>query len=100
MVREAYNQGLSLVDGARKRKSKEMDALNVTTKLTPFEDPPNTVRSYRQSEPPEVDWGPMEMPFEWDWDVFLNPSLIMSTHQAIDGTNGDAMLFQNVDPKL
>jgi len=84
MAREAYNQALSLVDMAKKRKEKEMNALNLVDNTAPLEGPvPHTAASSGTSEPPpEIDWASVDIPYDWNWDAFLNPSLIMSASQA------------------
>lgn len=78
MVREAYNQAIALVRMARKRKEKELEALTTVPDMPPFDDHPST-GSTGMTEAPNLDWA-MEIPFEWD--VFLNPDLIMSSQQG------------------
>ena len=79
MVREAYNQALSLTEMARRRKEKELSALSEVRDLVPFEDSPTAGSTGVMSDGGNIDWASMEMPF--DWDIFLNPDLIMSTQQ-------------------
>lgn len=78
MVREAYNQALALVKMSRKRKEKELEALNVMPEAPPFEDHPSVGSNMGMTEAPNLDWA-MDLPFEWD--IFLNPDLVMSTQQ-------------------
>ena len=78
MVREAYNQASALVRMSRKRKEKELEALETTQEQPPFEDHPTTA-STGMTDAPQIDWAQMDLPFEWD--VFLNPDLVVSNQQ-------------------
>lgn len=80
MVREAYNQATALVAMARKRKQKEMEALMAVPETPPFTDHPSAGPSSTLSEPPNLDWA-MDLPFEWD--MFLNPELVVSSQQPL-----------------
>jgi hypothetical protein len=90
MVREAYNQATALIAMARKRKQKELDALNAIPE-PPFTDHPSAGPSSTLSDAPNLDWA-MEIPFEWD--MFLNPDLVVSSQQpAPSGDNPYASQF-------
>ncbi|KAK5137717.1 hypothetical protein LTR08_007288 [Meristemomyces frigidus] len=85
MTREAYNQAAALVKMSKKRKEKELEALNGVPEAPLFEDPPSVGNSVGMTEAPNWDWA-VDLPFEWD--IFLNPDLVMSTQQeqfAMDG---------------
>ena len=93
MVREAYNQALALVKASRKRKEKELQALSAVSEQPPFEDHPST-GSASMTEAPNIDWSTMDLPFEWD--VFLNPDLVVSSQQgqsAVDAAFGSQLGF-------
>ena len=93
MVKEAYNQAAALVKASKQRKEKELEALNAAPEEPPFEDYPTTTPA-AMSEPPNIDWASMDLPFEWD--IFLNPELVMSSQQgqsAIDASFGNQMGF-------
>ncbi|TKA29551.1 hypothetical protein B0A50_03564 [Salinomyces thailandicus] len=86
MVQEAYNQALALVKMSQQRKQKEIEALNAGHQAPPFEDHPSVGSSMGMTEAPNLDWA-MDLPFEWD--IFLNPDLVMSTQQpqsAVDAS--------------
>lgn len=80
MVREAYNQALSLAHMSRVRKERELQALSAVNLLTPFEDPPTQASSGNMPDLANIDWSAMEMPF--DWDIMLNPNLVVSSQQG------------------
>ena len=93
MVREAYNQAAALVRMSRRRKEKEIEALNAVPEQLLFEDHPSTT-SATMTEAPNIDWSTLDLPFEWD--VFLNPDLIMSSQQgqsAVDAAFGSTLGF-------
>jgi hypothetical protein len=93
MVREAYNQALALVKASRKRKEKELEALNGVPEQPPFEDHPSA-GSAAMTDAPTIDWSTMDLPFEWD--VFLNPDLVVSSQQgqsAVDAAFGSQLGF-------
>ena len=95
MVREAYNQASALVRMSKKRKEKELEALSAVPDQPMFEDHPST-GSTGMTEAPALDWT-MDLPFEWD--IFLNPDLVMSTQQgqsAVDAQFGNQLGFQGV----
>ncbi|KAI7023691.1 hypothetical protein KC355_g1632 [Hortaea werneckii] len=79
MVQEAYNQALALVRMSQARKQKELEALNAFPQAPPFEDHPSVGSSMGMTEAPNLDWA-MDLPFEWD--IFLNPDLVMSAQQT------------------
>ncbi|KAK4544252.1 hypothetical protein LTR36_004462 [Oleoguttula mirabilis] len=79
MCREAYNQAAALVKMSRKRKEKELDALYSGPEAALFDDPPSVGSSMGMTEAPNLDWA-MDLPF--DFDIFLNPSLIVSSQQG------------------
>lgn len=81
MCREAYNQATALIAMARKRKQKELDALNAVPETPPFTDHPSAGPSSTLSDAPNVDWANMDFPFEWD--MFLNPDLVVSSQQPL-----------------
>ena len=94
MVREAYNQALALVKMSRKRKEKELEALHAVPDQPPFEDHPSTASAASMTDAPNIDWSSMDLPFEWD--VFLNPDLVMSSQQgqsAVDAAFGSQLGF-------
>jgi hypothetical protein len=94
MVREAYNQAGALVKMSRARKERELEALNALPELPPFEDHPSTAASATMTEVPSIDWSTVDLPFEWD--VFLNPDLVMSSQQgqsAVDAAFGGQLGF-------
>ncbi|KAK5116119.1 hypothetical protein LTR62_008445 [Meristemomyces frigidus] len=82
MTREAYNQAAALVQMSRRRKERELEALNAAPELERHEGPP-TMSSQASmvglTDVPDFDWAGMEVPFEWE--TFLNPELVMSTQQ-------------------
>lgn len=80
MVREAYIQATSLISMARKRKMKELEALNAVPETPPFTDHPSTGAISTLSDAPNMDWA-MDIPFEWD--MFLNPELVVSSQQPL-----------------
>nr|POE87469.1 protein rdr1 [Quercus suber] len=93
MTREAFNQATALVKMTQKRKEKELEALSVLPELLPFSDHPS-VGSSGMTEAPNLDWA-MDLPFEWD--VFLNPDLVVSQQQAqsaVDMSYGGQLGFQ------
>ena len=93
MVHEAYNQAAALVSMSRKRKEKELEALHSVPDQPPFEDHPS-VASANMTDAPNIDWSTMDLPFEWD--VFLNPDLVMSSQQgqsAVDAAFGSQLGF-------
>lgn len=79
MVREAYNQAAALVKMSKKRKQKELEALNAVPEAPPFADHPSADPSNAMTDAPTFDWSSMDLPFEWE--TFLNPDLVMSTEQ-------------------
>ncbi|SMQ53746.1 unnamed protein product [Zymoseptoria tritici ST99CH_3D7] len=81
MVREAYNQATALIAMARKRKTKELEALNAVPATPPFIDHPSAGPSSTLSEAPNLDWGQLDLPFEWD--MFLNPELVVNSQQEM-----------------
>jgi hypothetical protein len=81
MVREAYNQATALIAMARKRKAIELEALNNIPATPPFTDHPSAGPSSTLSEAPNLDWGALDFPFEWD--MFLNPELVVSSQQGM-----------------
>ena len=94
MVREAYNQALALVRMSRKRKEKELEALHAVPDQPPFEDHPSAASAASMTDAPSIDWSSMDLPFEWD--VFLNPDLVMSSQQgqsAVDAAFGSQLGF-------
>ena len=93
MVREAYNQAAALVKMSRKRKEKELEALDAVPDQPPFEDHPSAA-SATMMDAPNIAWSTMDLPFEWD--DFLNPDLVMSSHQgqsAVDAAFGSQLGF-------
>ncbi|KAH9845636.1 C6 zinc finger protein domain protein [Teratosphaeria destructans] len=96
MVREAYNQASALLKMSKKRKEKELEALNAVTDAPAFVGDHPSVGSCGSGghlaslteAVPNFDWtadlGSLE------WDMFLNPDLVMSTQQALptDTFNG------------
>jgi hypothetical protein len=78
MVREANNQAIAMVRMSRSRKEKELEALRDLPDAPPFDNPPSIGSTSGMTEAPNVDWN-MDMPFEWD--MFLNPNLVMSAQQ-------------------
>lgn len=74
MVREAYNQALALVRMSRRRKERELEALNAIPNAHPFDDH-HSVEGTGMTEVPNIDWS-VDLPFD-QWDVFLNPDLVM-----------------------
>ena len=93
MVREAYNQAAALVKMSRKRKEKELEALHAVPDEPILGDHPSA-GSASMTDAPNIDWSTMELPFEWD--VFLNPDLVMSSHQgqsAVDAAFGSQLGF-------
>ncbi|WPH03861.1 Hypothetical protein R9X50_00674400 [Acrodontium crateriforme] len=78
MVREAYNQASALVRMFKIRKEKELEAVGVMPDAPPFADHPSVGSSGMQETAPNLDWT-MDLPFEWD--IFLNPDLVVSTQQ-------------------
>jgi len=93
MVREAYNQALALVKMSRTRKEKELEALSALPESPPFDDYPSVESSNNMTEAPNLDWA-MDVPFEWD--IFLNPDLVMSAQQpqsAVDLSFGGQLGF-------
>ena len=91
MVREANNQAIAMVRMSRSRKEKELEALRDLPDAPPFDNPPSIGSTSGMTEAPNVDWN-MDMPFEWD--MFLNPNLVMSAQQHQFATVPDAA-FQN-----
>ncbi|KAK5113446.1 hypothetical protein LTR85_010874 [Meristemomyces frigidus] len=79
MTREAYNQAAGLVNMSKKRKEKELQALNSVPEARLFDDPPSVGSSMGMTEAPNLDWA-MDLPFEWD--IFLNPDLVVSSQQG------------------
>lgn len=91
MVREAYTQATALIAMAKKRKQKELDALNAIPENPPFPtDYPSTGQSSILSDAPNIDWA-MDLPFEWD--MFLNPELVVSSQQPMPPINTYANQF-------
>ncbi len=84
MVREAYNQAAVLVKMSRVRKERELEALSAVPDRPPFEDHPSAV-SATMTEVPSIDWSNVDLPFEWD--IFLNPDLVMSSQQGQSAVN-------------
>lgn len=78
MAHEAYNQATALVRMTRKRKEKELEVLSALPDVPPFDDHPST-SSNGMTDAPNLDWA-MDLPFEWD--MFLNPELVVSQQQA------------------
>ncbi|KAK3639174.1 hypothetical protein LTR56_008765 [Elasticomyces elasticus] len=76
MTREAYNQAAILVQMSRRRKEKELQALNSVLEQPVFEDHPSVGSSVGLTDVPNFDWA-MDLPFEWE--TFLNPELVMSS---------------------
>jgi hypothetical protein len=109
MVREAYNQACALVKMSRKRKEKELEALSAVADTPGFlvADHPSVGSSGSGSggsglmpslteAVPNFDWTADFGSFEWD--MFLNPDLVMSSAQqqapqAPDGGFGGQMGF-------
>ncbi|KAK3703234.1 hypothetical protein LTR37_014574 [Vermiconidia calcicola] len=94
MVREAYNQATALVMMSRKRKERELEALTSLPQRPPFDDDHPSAASVTMMEAPSIDWSSMDLPFEWD--VFLNPNLVMSSQQgqsAVDAAFGGQLGF-------
>lgn len=81
MVREAYNQATALIHMAKKRKQKELDALNAIPEAPPFVDHPSAGPSSTLSDAPNFDWA-MEIP-GFEWDMFLNPELVVNSQQPM-----------------
>lgn len=79
MTREAYNQAAGLVSMSKKRKEKELEALNSVPEARMFDDPPSVGSSMGMTAAPNLDWA-MDLPFEWD--IFLNPDLVVSSQQG------------------
>lgn len=90
MVHEAYNQANAMVRMSRLRKEKELDALRALPEGPPFEDHPSISSTSGMTEAPNVDWN-MDFPFEWD--MFLNPNLVISSQQ---GQLGDPAFATNL----
>ena len=93
MVREAYSQATALVKMSRKRKEKELAALNALPQDAPFEDHPSISSTSAMTEAPNIDWA-TDLGFEWD--IFLNPDLVMSNQQgqsAVDAAFGSTLGF-------
>lgn len=89
MVREAYSQAAALVRMSKKRKEKELEALSEVPEATPFVDdyPSAGSSTVAVTEAvPNIEWAADLGNFEWD--MFLNPALVMSTQQ----TSGEAPL--------
>ncbi|KAK0937048.1 hypothetical protein LTR48_002535 [Friedmanniomyces endolithicus] len=88
MTREAYNQAAILVQMSRRRKEKELQALNAVPEPPPFNDENQRSSSVGGSSSvgltdiPNFDWA-MDLPFEWE--TFLNPELVMSSMQQVQG---------------
>lgn len=80
MVREAYNQATALITMARKRKQKELEALNAVPETPPFTDHPSAGPSSTLSDAPPMDWA-MDIPFEWE--MFINPELQVVPEQQL-----------------
>ena len=83
MTKEAYNQAASLVRMSRRRKEKELSALNSLPDVQPFEDYPSAISrgsSVGLTDVPNFDWSQMDLAF--DWENFLNPELVISSAQA------------------
>ena len=81
MTREAYNQATILVQMSRKRKEKELQALNAVPELPRIDDHldhPSVGSSVGLTDVPNFDWA-MDLPFEWE--TFLNPELVMTKGQ-------------------
>lgn len=92
MVKEAFNQASALVRMARTRKQRELEALSNVADMPAIRDHPS-VQSTGMQEAPNLDWA-FDMPFEWD--VFLNPDLVMSSQQgqsAVDAAFGSQLGF-------
>lgn len=92
MVREANNQAIAMVRMSRSRKEKELEALQSLPDVPPFENPPSIGSTSGMTEAPNVDWN-MDMPFEWD--MFLNPNLVMSAQQNQYASVPDPAAFNN-----
>ncbi|KAK1051353.1 hypothetical protein LTR74_016817 [Friedmanniomyces endolithicus] len=88
MTREAYNQAAILVQMSRRRKERELQALNAVPEPPPFNDDHHRSSSVGGSsivgltDIPNFDWA-MDLPFEWE--TFLNPELVMSSMQQVQG---------------
>jgi hypothetical protein len=67
-----------MVRMSRLRKEKELEALQSLPDVPTFDNPPSIGSTSGMTEAPNVDWN-MDMPFEWD--MFLNPNLVMSAQQ-------------------
>lgn len=81
MTREAYDQAAALVKMSKMRKEKELEALSAVPEVPLFEEPPSVGSGMGMTEAPNLDWA-MDLPFEWE--MFLNPNLIMSTqHEQV-----------------
>ncbi|KAK4623054.1 hypothetical protein CLAFUR0_07191 [Fulvia fulva] len=91
MCREAYNQATALITMARKRKQKELEALNAVPETPPFTDHPSAGPSSTLSDAPNMDWA-MDIPFEWD--MFLNPELVVSSQQPLPMESAYANQFK------
>ena len=93
MVREANNQAIAMVRMSRLRKEKELEALSALPEVPTFDNPPSIGSTSGMTEAPNVDWN-MDMPFEWD--MFLNPNLVMSAQQnQFANVNVPDAAFQN-----
>ena len=79
MVQEASAQAAMLVNMARKRKQAELDALNAVPETLHYADTTALTSSSTMSEVPNLDWM-MDLPFEWD--MFLNPDLVVSSQHS------------------
>ena len=76
MTREAYNQAAALVKMSKKRKEKELEALSAVPELSLLEETQSVGSGVGMTEAPNLDWT-TDFPFEWD--IFLNPDLVMSS---------------------
>lgn len=76
--REAYSQAIILVQMSRKRKAREIEALDALPTAPPFENQTSPLTT-PASATANVNWT-LDMPF--DFDMFLNPDLVMSHAQG------------------
>ena len=81
MTREAYSQATALIAMCKQRKEKELNALCAVPETRPFDDHPSVGSSIGMTRAPNIDWS-MDLPFEWD--MFLNPDLVVSAQQPQD----------------
>lgn len=78
MVKEAFNQAVALVRMSRARKERELDELRHVADMAPLDEHGSAGSTSGMTEAPDLDWT-VDLPFEWD--IFLNPALVMSSQQ-------------------